>query len=78
MLVATKVKVRVDRTERTSDKAILVVLSRTSGAGPDEQAFWVPKSCFAATEFPHVAILTFNSWFRQIDSDFWLQIVETK
>ena len=77
MKVATKVRVRIEKVMRETDKAILLLLSRVDGAGFSEEEFWVPKSCFTPIS-EHVGILTFNAWFRQIHSDFWLKIEEAK
>ncbi len=77
MKIATKVRVRIEVVQKETDKAILLLLSRVKGAGLSEEEFWVPKSCFTPVS-KHVGILTFKSWFRQIHSDFWLKIEETK
>ena len=77
MKVATKVRVRIDKILRETDKAVLLLLSRVKGAGFSEEELWVPKSCFTPVS-EHVGILTFNHWFRQIHSDFWLRIEESK
>ena len=77
MKIATKIRVRIDKVVRETDKAICLSLSRVKGPGFSEEEFWVPKSCFTQVG-EHVGILTFNSWFRQIPCDFWLKIEETK